>query len=400
MADTALNPSLTAPTVRKSLYIPSLDGIRAVSFMLVFIAHCGLEGIVPGGLGVTIFFFLSGYLITTLLRTEADQTGRINIRDFYIRRVLRIFPPFYITILFGVLLHVTKVLPGPIGGGVLFQSFHLANYWTVYRLLHFLPLDGIPMGSNVMWSLAVEEHFYLLFPVLYVVLRRYFRARGQTILLSWMCLAVLAWRCFLVFHLGYSESRTFYATDTRADSILWGCIFAIVANPMLDEKRVLGYRLGLLFFGAVLLLVGTLFNRNNQFRETFRYTIHGLILFPIFTAAIVYHESPMFRWLNFKWVRQFGVLSYSLYLIHYTILYVVWLWVPSINRRVDPTIQGVIAFIISLGLSIAMYRWVEKPFAQLRKKFSHASGAKSSNGLNQNTGSSQTSDGLMVPTLS
>ena len=396
MTDSVFNPSLPAPAVRKSLYIPSLDGIRAVSFMLVFIAHCGLEKIIPGGFGVTIFFFLSGFLITTLLRTEMDQTGRVNIRDFYVRRVLRIFPPFYLTILFGVVLHLTHVLDGPIGDGVLFQSLHLANYWTVYRLLHGLKLDGIPLGSNVMWSLAVEEHFYLLFPVLYVVLRRYFRAGGQSILLSLICLAILLWRCFLVFRLGVPAGRTFYATDTRADSILWGCIFAIIANPMLDEKRVLGYRLGVLFIGALLLLGGTFYNRQEHFRETFRYTIHGLILFPIFTAAIMYHQSPVFRWLNLKWVRQFGVLSYSLYLIHYTVLYVVWKWVPM-----HPVFQGIIAFVVSLGLSMAMYRWVEKPFAKLRKRFSHATGAKGAVGENVSAMSTQNlHNGVSVPTLS
>src|SRR5947209_10078991 len=87
MPPTALTPPAAAPpappTKGKSLYIPSLDGIRAVSFMLVFLAHAGLENRIPGGLGVTVFFFLSGYLITTLLRTEADQSGRISIRDFY-----------------------------------------------------------------------------------------------------------------------------------------------------------------------------------------------------------------------------------------------------------------------------------------------------------------------------
>lgn len=396
MADSALNLNPSPLAAQRSMYIPSLDGIRAVSFLLVFAAHCGLENTVPGGLGVTVFFFLSGYLITTLLRTEADQTGRINIRDFYIRRVLRIFPPFYLTILFGVLLHLTKVLPGPIGSGTLFQALHSANYWTVYRKLHDLALDGIPLGSNVMWSLAVEEHFYLLFPILYVMLRRHFRPRGQTILLSIMCFAMLAWRCVLTFRLGYSENRTFYATDTRADSILWGCIFAIAANPMLDEKRVLGWRLGALFIGAVAVLAGTMVYRDDRFRETFRYTIHGLVLFPIFTAAIIYHESRWFRWLNYKWLRQLGVLSYSLYLIHYTVIYVVQEWI-----EVHPLVQGIIAFAISLGLSMAMYRWVERPFAKWRKHFSHAAGVKS---VESNTMASrstlQSRNGLAVSAIS
>src|ERR1041385_111615 len=74
-------------------HIPSLDGVRAVSFLIVFLAHAGLEKWVPGYFGLTVFFFLSGYLITTLLRMEYDKSGTISLRDFYFRRVLRIFPP-------------------------------------------------------------------------------------------------------------------------------------------------------------------------------------------------------------------------------------------------------------------------------------------------------------------
>src|SRR5437016_5429614 len=79
-------------------YIPSLDGIRAVAFLFVFVAHAGLGNVVPGGFGVTIFFFLSGYLITTLMRREAERSGTVSLRIFYARRFLRIFPPFYLVL--------------------------------------------------------------------------------------------------------------------------------------------------------------------------------------------------------------------------------------------------------------------------------------------------------------
>src|SRR4051812_20527063 len=80
-----------------SLYIPSLDGLRAISFAVVFLAHAGVPGM-PGGFGVTVFFFLSGYLITTLLRLEVERTGTVSLRRFYLRRALRILPPFYIVL--------------------------------------------------------------------------------------------------------------------------------------------------------------------------------------------------------------------------------------------------------------------------------------------------------------
>src|SRR5437868_6408090 len=86
------------PRAPQSLHIPSLDGLRAVSFFIVFLAHCGVPFFpIPGAFGVTVFFFLSGYLITTLLRLEMESTGKVSFRHFYLRRVLRILPPFYIT---------------------------------------------------------------------------------------------------------------------------------------------------------------------------------------------------------------------------------------------------------------------------------------------------------------
>jgi len=102
-------PALT----HASLYIPSLDGIRACSVMVVFAAHAGLRGLIPGDFGVTVFFFLSGYLITTLLRMEHEQTGAISFRAFYLRRVLRIFPPFYLVLIVATLLTAVGALPAP-----------------------------------------------------------------------------------------------------------------------------------------------------------------------------------------------------------------------------------------------------------------------------------------------
>ena len=85
----------------KEFYIPSLDGLRAVAFLLVFVAHSGLDNVVPGGFGVTVFFFLSGYLITTILRIEAQKTGTISLGKFYLRRAFRILPPLYVTLALG-----------------------------------------------------------------------------------------------------------------------------------------------------------------------------------------------------------------------------------------------------------------------------------------------------------
>ena len=139
----------------RGFQIPSLDGFRTVSFLIVFLAHAGLNAIVPGPFGVTVFFFLSGYLITTLLRREQEKTGGISFGRFYLRRVLRILPPFYLIlglVFAGIALGVLPPPGDP--GSVMPLLLHYANYYIVEHGHH-----GVPIGTGVYWSLAVEAQF-------------------------------------------------------------------------------------------------------------------------------------------------------------------------------------------------------------------------------------------------
>jgi peptidoglycan/LPS O-acetylase OafA/YrhL len=126
----AMDPTASASAPRSkrqhgSLDIPSIDGLRAVSFMIVFLAHSGFDRLSPGGFGVTVFF-LSGYLITTLMRIEAEKTGRVDFKAFYLRRALRILPPFYIALLVATILQIA---------GTLLGRFH--TWPAVAQALHF-----------------------------------------------------------------------------------------------------------------------------------------------------------------------------------------------------------------------------------------------------------------------
>jgi len=351
---------------RTSVHFPSLDGLRGVSFMLVFLAHAGLEHRVPGGFGVTTFFFLSGFLITSLMRIEARSAGTVSLRHFYLRRVFRILPPFYLVLTLATVLALLGVVPGEVQlRPVTAVAMHFGNFWFV---LH--GSDGVPAGTPVYWSLAVEEHFYLLFPLLYLLtLRLGLRGRRQALLFLGLCAAILVWRFILVLGLHVSTDRTYLASDTRFDSILFGCALAVGLNPVVDApwgsdrvwKRVL-------FPAGVVLLLFTFVYRADWFRETLRYTLQGIGLLPVFVTAMRFPSWGPFRLLNRKRVAFFGELTYSLYLVHHVVLYTVRDHLPGLN----PVLQGVLGLLVSVAIARAMYTFVERPFARLRRRFGPA----------------------------
>jgi peptidoglycan/LPS O-acetylase OafA/YrhL len=347
-----------------AFHMPSLDGIRTFSFLVVFLAHAGLDAFVPGGFGVTVFFFLSGFLITTLLRLEYDRHGDVSFRQFYLRRVLRILPPFYLVLAASVAAASFRVVPGGLQWpAVVAQACHFANYRIV---LH--GYRGMPAGTGVYWSLAVEEHFYLVFPWLYLALRRSGAAPLRQATILWaICGAVFAWRCVLVYGLHTMTDRTYVASDTRVDSILFGCALAVYGNPVLDGQSSVSDRTWKLIFLplSALLLGVTFLYRPPAFRETLRYSLQGVALYPLFIAAVRFPTWGPFRILNLRLVAFLGVLSYSLYLVHHVVIDALEMHVPL------PAIaRGPLALAISIGIAWGIYRVVERPCANLRKRLS------------------------------
>jgi peptidoglycan/LPS O-acetylase OafA/YrhL len=154
--------------------------------------------------------------------------------------------------------------------------------------------------------------------------------------------------------------RTMYATDTRLDSILFGCVLALWGNPVLDQRPRHSWAASIL---GLVVLLATFVIRNPEFRETFRYTFQGLALMPLFIAAIRLHDHWAFKWLNSAPLRFMGVLSYTLYLVHYPILNLAEKW--SNNRLV----VGISALAISTVIAFAMHLLVERPMANLRRRF-------------------------------
>jgi peptidoglycan/LPS O-acetylase OafA/YrhL len=367
--DHAQHVTAHASGLHQSGVIPSLDGIRAVSVLLVVLGHSGLQAAVPGGLGVTIFFFLSGYLISTLMITEHERTGSINIPHFYARRVFRLMPPLIVTLALAYALTYSGWLPGGITvKGLAAQLFYFANYYGLF----FDPGDTVPYGTGILWSLAVEEHFYIFYPLLLTLLlgtalTRQFRTICA--LLAMVCLAVLAWRIHLVHAPGVLPDRTYYGSDTRIDSIIYGCMLALVMNPARQQRRpgpmsLAQWAVAVTAAGVLLL---TLVYRDPVFRETVRYSIQGLALMPLFYFAVRFSGNWPFRYLNSPLAATLGIYSYSIYLIHDIVIHMIDKNLPAIGAK--PYLLFPAALLISIAYAAAIDRFVDPFFRRLRHKF-------------------------------
>lgn len=364
-----------APGGGSRLYIPSLDGLRALSFLLVFSSHSVLIRLSPGGFGVTVFFFLSGYLITTLLRLEGEQRGTISLSAFYLRRTLRIFPPAY---LFLTVAALCAAFVPPVTGidplGLVAGYGYLTNVFLIIgqggRLLP---------GTDLLWSLAIEEHFYLMFPLLFLLLRRIVRSPArQALVLAALCVALLVWRHLLVSSLDMTQKldqfRLTFATDTRIDSILYGCILALWGNPVLDASPWPERWTGAIGAVAAALTVFMLFNRDVFYPYVVRYTLQGMALLPLFVCAIRYAGRWPWSWLNGRVIRRWGVLSYSMYLFHVLTIDQVRSgaralgWLPVSAAWPHVLAVDLVALALTYAIADAIQRFIDRPLAALRHR--------------------------------
>jgi peptidoglycan/LPS O-acetylase OafA/YrhL len=350
-----------APASEK--YVGELDGVRALAVCLVVSAHYRLIPYVPGGFGVTLFFFLSGYLITTLFYAEQQRASKINVRQFYLRRWLRLTPPLLVFVILGVVLY--PVSRTGVGGSPVPVSETVAAllYFTNYYILHNGAYSsyGVPFG--ICWSLAIEEHFYLIWPwVIYGTIKRSYWL-CSTIL--GVCSIVLAWRLVVHYALVSTTDYTYMATDCRIDSILYGALLRVLlevpgAAGVMKLIRTPACRL----FG-LLILLATFVVRDDGFRETFRYTLQGVALLPLFAAIVTDNPTSLAR----RTLRSppfvfIGRLSYSIYLFHLLARTPGEYYFGS-PYRVGSVISGLF---LTGAISVTLFVLIERPIAKLRRR--------------------------------
>jgi len=345
-------------------YLPGLDGLRAIAVGAVLLYHAGVSWLPGGFLGVEVFFVISGYLITALLLAEWHQHGRLDLRTFWIRRARRLLPVLYL-LLFVVLAFAVIRLPDEIArlrGDALAAFGYVTNWYFIFRQQSYFEVIGRPSLFQHLWSLAIEEQYYVIWPpILALMLHRWSQRRLLTILLGTAAASSLLMA--ILYRPGVDPSRVYYGTDTRAAGLLLGSALAVAWAPWRTLGRATQRTIVWLDragVGAILLLI-ILFMRLNQ-SQAFLYR-GGFALIALATAtAIAGTVAPGARLLpallDSRPMRWIGERSYSLYLWHWPLFAVT-------RPEIDTQLSGLPLLILRLTLAMVLadisYRWFETP---------------------------------------
>ena len=351
---------------KKRRYITGLDGIRAIAVIMVLAYHLKLALFKSGFLGVTVFFVLSGYLITGILISEVQEEGTIDLMNFWLRRIRRLVPAVMsmaVVIIF-VSAVVNRVIFTKGCKDFLASVLGFNNWWQIFNKVSYFEAAGVPSPFTHCWSLAIETQFYLIYPLILLGIYKLAKSRGEgrakrgllfagvTLLLALISVILM----IVLFDPQQDASRVYYGTDTRAFSLLFGALLAILWDYRMVPRRLsasVNMVLGSVSF-AVLLVMTIAINGSSNF-----WYRGGQFFGTILTVLMVYAVSGRKTWLSrflsnpvLKWI---GDRSYSIYLWHYPIILLIskgikasW-WITLIE------------IVLSVVLAELSYRFIETP---------------------------------------
>ena len=351
---------------KKRRYITGLDGIRAIAVIMVLAYHLKLALFKSGFLGVTVFFVLSGYLITGILISEVEEEGTIDLKNFWLRRIRRLVPAVMsmaVVIIF-VSAVVNRIIFTKGCKDFLASVLGFNNWWQIFNKVSYFEAAGVPSPFTHCWSLAIETQFYLIYPLILLGIYKLVKSReegrakrgllfaGVTLLLALISVILM----IVLFDPQQDASRVYYGTDTRAFSLLFGALLAILWEYQMVPRRLsasVNMVLGSVSF-AVLLVMTIAINGSSNF-----WYRGGQFVGTILTVLVIYTVSGRKTWLSrflsnpvLKWI---GDRSYSIYLWHYPIILLIskgikasW-WITLIE------------IVLSVVLAELSYRFIETP---------------------------------------
>lgn len=351
---------------KKRRYITGLDGIRAIAVIMVLAYHLKLALFKSGFLGVTVFFVLSGYLITGILISEVEEEGTIDLKNFWLRRIRRLVPAVMLmaVVIIFVSAVVNRVIFTKGCKDFLASVLGFNNWWQIFNKVSYFEAAGVPSPFTHCWSLAIETQFYLIYPLILLGIYKLAKSRGEgrakrgllfagvTLLLALISVILM----IVLFDPQQDASRVYYGTDTRAFSLLFGALLAILWEYRMVPRRLsasVNMVLGSVSF-AVLFVMTIAINGSSNF-----WYRGGQFVGTILTVLVIYavsgRKTLLSRLLSHPVLKWIGDRSYSIYLWHYPIILLIskgikasW-WITLIE------------LVLSVVLAELSYRFIETP---------------------------------------
>jgi peptidoglycan/LPS O-acetylase OafA/YrhL len=342
--------------------VRALDGLRGVAVLAVVLYHAGVPHVAGGHLGVTVFFTLSGFLITSLLLLERERTGRISLRSFWGRRARRLVPALLLC--FPLVAAVVALSSQPARSGLVgdavASALWVANWRFVLAHQSYTDLFALPSPFQHFWSLAVEEQYYLLFPLVAAVVLARAGRRGLAVLMVQLVAVSTALGALLVAHAA-TISRAYYGTDSRIGEILVGALLAVLIlrgeglRELGPVARVAADVGGLVALAGLGVLISMLpYGDLRLFHG-------GLLLTALLTAAVILAAvqpgSQAARLLSLPPLVGLGLISYGVYLFHWPVFLLLTHSQTGANGLALLTLR----LAVTLALAVTSYRLLEQP---------------------------------------
>lgn len=351
---------------KKRRYITGLDGIRAIAVIMVLAYHLKLALFKSGFLGVTVFFVLSGYLITGILISEVEEEGTIDLKNFWLRRIRRLVPAVMsmaVVIIF-VSAVVNRIIFTKGCKDFLASILGFNNWWQIFNKVSYFEAAGVPSPFTHCWSLAIETQFYLIYPLILLGIYKLVKSRGEgrakrgllfagvTLLLALISVILM----IVLFDPQKDASRVYYGTDTRAFSLLFGALLAILWEYRMVSRRLsasVNMVLGSVSFAVLLVMTIAINGSSNFWYRGGQF--FGTILTVLMVYAVSGRKTCLSRFLSNPVLKWIGDRSYSIYLWHYPIILLI-----SKGLKASWWIT-LIEIVLSVVLAELSYRFIETP---------------------------------------